>query len=164
MHFSDDLPLTFSENQGPYSLKTILITLCSIESTPLHTCMALSPPAQLAFYIPVCLVLPPKFWLVSGTWALCGCVITGCKQSNYTHIYTKPFCLLGLEKGGLFFLSSLIVSLDNVGAVVCFKGSDAFPHVTSREDPTVNIWKKGEIWILGVFFLINLLPAHPVFR
>lgn len=41
MHFSDDLPLTFSENQGPNSLKTILITMCSVESTLLHTCTAL---------------------------------------------------------------------------------------------------------------------------
>lgn len=46
------LPLSFSEKQGPNSLKTNLIILCSVERTLFHTRTGLSPPFELVVCIP----------------------------------------------------------------------------------------------------------------
>lgn len=41
------------------------------------------------------LVLPPKFWLVSGAGALCGCVTAGCSQSTPTFTQTLTAAWMG---------------------------------------------------------------------
>lgn len=101
IHFSDDFSLSYIEIQGPRSLKAVLITLCSFESTLPGTCTALSPQAFYILFGSSTRILA-CFWHVT----LCGCVIIRCRQSKYTHIFTKLLHLLELENGRLFFLSS----------------------------------------------------------